>query len=41
MFACLKWSMMRGRMEREESRRPRVETRRLSFTRIMTRTRAG
>ena len=36
-FACLKWRMMTGRMEREEMRRPRLETRRLSLSRIITR----
>ena len=36
-FAWVKWSRMTGRMEREESRSPRLETRRLSLTRIITR----
>ena len=36
-FACLKWSMMTERMEREERRSPRLETKRLSLSRIITR----
>ena len=36
-LACLKWNMMTGRRERKEKRRPRLETRKLSLTRIITR----
>ena len=36
-FACLKWNMKTGRRVRRENRRPRLETRKLSLTRIITR----
>ena len=36
-FACVKWSRITGRMEREETRSPTLDTRRLSLTRIITR----
>ena len=36
-LACLKWIIMAGRREREERRSPRLETRRLSLSRIITR----
>ena len=36
-LACLKWNMMTGRRERKEKRSPRLETRKLSLTRIITR----